>query len=179
MDQKEIKYLPFPFRWEKDVTLQSVMETEAVLATLSLTMTSGTGSKPRERGHHLATLQPHVSLEVLAVPEAPEIRNIRTEQTEILDPGTGSQKARNKSPGTSPGQVTLICQQVPRPQHQLRQQRLRSLPSSVEFQKLTRVANGPAKPKNHERNPIPKDLARHRKFGRNCGSRPSSVEHTC
>ena len=152
------------------------METEAVLATLSLTMTSGTGSRPRERGHHLVTLPPLTSLEV---PEAHETLNIRTEQTEILDPGTGSQKARNKSPGTSPGQVTLICQQVPRPQHQLRQQRLRSLPSSVEFQKLTRVANGPAKPKNHERNPIPKDLARHRKFGRNCGSRPSSVEHTC
>ena len=177
MDQKEIKYLPFPFRWEKDVTLQSVMETEAVLATLSLTMTSGTGSRPRERGHHLVTLPPLTSLEI---PEAHETLNIRTEQTEILDPGTGSQKARNKSPGTSPGQVTLICQQVPRPQSQLRQQRLRSLPSSVAFQKSTRVAKDPAtKLKDHERNPIPNVLVRNPKFDQNCDSRPSFVERTC
>ena len=50
MDQKEIKYLPFPFRWEKDVTLQSVMDTaKAVLERPSPLTTSDTGSRIGER----------------------------------------------------------------------------------------------------------------------------------
>ena len=171
--------VPFLFRWEKTkaATPRSVTA-EAVLERPSPTMTSGTGSKPRERGLPLVTLQPHVSPEVLESLEAHEIRDIPTEQiaTRPSSQESGSQKA---SPGTSPGQVTLTCQQVPRPQHQhqLQQQRPRPLLSLDAFRKLTRVTNGLAT--NHERNPIPNDLVRNPKSGRNCDSRPSSVEHIC
>ena len=86
-----------------------VVRTEDAPTKPSPETTSDTGSMPGERDHHLITPLPHASHQPLTSLEAHGTRGILTEQTDMTtDPETGSQKTRNKNPGTSSGQKQFL-----------------------------------------------------------------------